>query len=37
MAMWIANYIYPLGDATLWIEGHGVIKKGLLIFETKFW
>lgn len=33
---WIASYILPLGDATSWIEGYIVIKKGLLTFEAKF-
>ncbi|KAF3626384.1 hypothetical protein FXO38_29284 [Capsicum annuum] len=37
MARWIASYILPLGDETPWIEGHGEIKKGLLIFYAKFW
>ena len=36
MARWIASYFSPSGDGTLWIEGHGVIKKGTLTFEAKF-
>lgn len=37
MARWIASCISLLGDETLWIEGHGVIKKGSLNFDAKFW
>ncbi|KAF3674533.1 hypothetical protein FXO38_05175 [Capsicum annuum] len=37
MAWWIASYISPQGEEAPWIERPGVIKKGLLTLEARFW
>lgn len=37
MARWITDYISPLGNETLWIEGQGTINNTILTFVAKFW
>lgn len=36
MEKWIVDFISLSGDETSWIEGHGVINKGSLTFDSKF-